>query len=243
MTIIYNPAGKAGEYSELALNLYKGCSHGCIYCYAPRSTRTSKSLFHQTNYIQARPQIIEQLKKEAPKFANSKIPVLLSFTSDPYQPAEKGLLLTRNALEILVKYNIKFTVLTKGGAWGLQRDMALFQANPENTWAVTLTHDDPGISMQWEPNAAPPNDRIQSLKIAHEAGIKTWVSLEPVFDVQAACRLVDLTHDFVDLYKVGKINYHPIAKTIDWRKFRKTIENQLIGLDKAYYIKKDLKNI
>ena len=48
MKIIYEPAGKAGEYSPLAANLYAGCTHGCKYCYVPQATRTDRKKFHET---------------------------------------------------------------------------------------------------------------------------------------------------------------------------------------------------
>lgn len=45
MNVIYEPKGKAGEYSPLAVNLYRGCDHGCTYCYAPAATRTARETF------------------------------------------------------------------------------------------------------------------------------------------------------------------------------------------------------
>jgi hypothetical protein len=84
--------------------------------------------------------------------------------------------------------------------------------NPINAWSATLTHDDPAVSLEWEPGAALPAERIEALRIAHTAGIKTWVSFEPVIDPESVCRLLDLPHGFVDFYKVGKLNYHPRAK-------------------------------
>jgi DNA repair photolyase len=104
----------------------------------------------------------------------------LSFITDPYQPIEKDLNITREALKILMANDLTVTILTKGGTWGLLRDKDLLQMNPANSWAVSLTCSNPEVSNKWEPFAAPPEERIDSLKIAHELGINTWVSFEPV---------------------------------------------------------------
>ena len=122
------------------------------------------------------------------------------------------------------------------------RDFDLLAQNPENAFSVTLTTDDPTESLLWEPGAAATEDRIKSLQIAKRAGINTWVSFEPVYNPETVYRLIDTTHDFTDLYKVGKMNYHPIAKEIDWPTFRNTIIDKLEKLEKPYYIKKDLAN-
>ena len=240
MAIIYEPKGKAHEYSPLAVNLYKGCAHGCVYCYGPSTIKIKKAVFSSPDYIQPRPGILEALKKDAAKLAGDKREILLSFTSDAYQPVEKDLRITRQALEILTAHGLTVTILTKGGAWGIRRDMDLLKQNSRNAWSVTLTHDDPAVSLEWEPGAALPEDRIESLRLAHSAGIKTWVSFEPVIDPEAVYRLLGATSEFVDFYKVGKLNYHPLAKEIDWRRFKKEIEARLTRLEKPYYLKKDL---
>ena len=241
MNIIYEPRGKAREYAELAVNLYKGCSHACVYCYAPAATFCDREKFSSPDYIRPRPAILETLEREAEKMQGDPRRILLSFTSDPYQPAEKTLGVTRKALEIFVVHNLTATVLTKGGTWGIARDQDLLQANPNNAWSVTLTLDDPTASLEWEPGAALPHDRIHSLRMAKEAGIHTWVSFEPVLDPEAVYRLLDQTSEFVDFYKVGKLNYHPLAREIDWRRFMGEMEKRLSRLGKLYYLKKDLR--
>lgn len=240
MPAIYEPRGKAREYSPLACNLYKGCSHACVYCFAPSATFVDRDKFSSPEYIQARPGILAALFNEAPKMAGDPREILLSFTSDPYQPCEKTKKLTRMALKTLLENRLTVTILTKGGSWGIIRDMDLLRTNPRNAWSVTLTHDNPAISLEWEPGAALPEDRIESLRIAHDNGIKTWVSFEPVFDPEAVYRLLEATAPFVDFFKVGKLNYHPLAKEIDWPGFRDRIITQLKKLGKPYLIKKDL---
>jgi DNA repair photolyase len=238
MSAIYEPRGKAREYSPLACNLYKGCSHGCVYCYAPSATFAKRETFYGSPSV--RKGIVEIVEKEAPKIAGSKDHVLLCFTCDPYQPLEKTEMVTRKVLEIFNSNNILTQVLTKGGLLAC-RDFDLLSLRKENLFSVTLTHDDPAIAMEWEPGAAPPAERIESLQVAHEMGISTWVSFEPVFDPESVYRMIEKTHPFVDLYKVGKMNYHPISKTMDWVKFRETCVEMLTQLGKSYYIKSDLR--
>lgn len=239
-SVIYEPRGKAREYAPLALNLYRGCAHGCTYCYAPTVTRISRERFHDPGFIRPRQEILAALQEQAAKMAGDPREILLCFTSDPYQPIEKESRITRFALEILMMNNLTVTILTKGGRWGLERDQDLLILNPLNSWAVTLTLDDFDESLKWEPMATTPGGRILSLKGAKRLGLQTWVSFEPVIDPEAVYRLLEATHEFVDLYNVGKLNYHPRAREIDWRRFRGEIEERLNKLGKPYYLKKDL---
>lgn len=239
MAVIYEPRGKAREYSELACNLYKGCSHACIYCYAPGATFTARETFSSHSYIRPRPLILQDLAKDAEKMAGDHRSILLSFTSDAYQPAEKDFQVTRKALGIMALYGLRPQILTKGGPWAINRDMDLLRKS-NAIWAASLTSDQTKESLEWEPGAALPDERIAALKIAKAAGLQTWVSFEPVINPEAVYRLIDQTHSFVDLYKVGKLNYHPHAKTIDWTAFLVEVEKRLDHYGKQRYIKKDL---
>ena len=238
--IIYEPTGRALEYSPLAANLYQGCAHACTYCFGPANARKTREEFHNPDYIKPREDILYHLEKDAKGYAGDTRPILLSFITDPYQPLEKDMNITREALKILMANDLTVTILTKGGTWGLLRDKDLLQMNPANSWAVSLTCSNPEVSNKLEPFAAPPEERIDSLKIAHELGINTWVSFEPVLYPKEVYRLLDKTYPFVDHYKVGKLNEHPHARTINWKEFREEIIYRLEKLGKSYYIKKDL---
>jgi len=239
MTIIYEPRGKAREYSPLAANLYSGCGHACIYCYAPSVTFTNPDKFSSESYIKPRKNILSLLEADAKKMKGNKNPILLSFTSDLYQPANDKFNIARPALEILSENELSITILTKGGTRAC-KDFDILAKNPNNTFSITLTTNVAEESIKWEPFAALPDDRIESLKIAHGAGIKTWVSFEPVINPLAVFQMIDRTHSFVDLYKVGKLNYHPYQKTINWHNFLLEVEIKLKKYNKPYYIKKDL---
>lgn len=236
---IYQPKGRAAEYSPLALNLYRGCGHKCYYCYAPHITQTPDAEFHNPK---PRANVIRDLHRGAKALAESgKIqPVLLCFICDPYQPIDNEFQLTRQAIQVLHSYNIPVQILTKGGLKAL-RDFDLL--GPDDAFAVTLTFTDAELSRQYEPEAALPLDRISSLAAAKKAGIKTWVSLEPVINPMQTLELIRMTHDFVDLFKVGKLNYDPLAKHINWNKFAHAAIETLEKYNCRYYLKQDLRDL
>lgn len=239
MSIIYEPRGKAGEYAPLAANLYKGCSHNCVYCYAPSATFKTREVFHSNDFIRPRPKVLEQFKKDCVKFTGDKREVLFSFTSDCYQRIESEIKLTQQALQIAKPHDIFAVILTKNGVLS-RRDLPLLASFERRKFGVTLTSDSPKVSLKWESGASLPSDRILALQDAWTLGIKTFVSFEPVIDPEAVYRLIDKTHEFVDFYKVGKLNYHPFQKTIDWPLFRETVIQKLEYYGKKYMIKKDL---
>ena len=237
--IIYEPKGKAAEYSPLAANLYRGCSHGCIYCYAPAVTRRTKEEFH--NEPAVRKNVMKQFEKDCIELTGDERPVLLSFTTDCYQQIDETERLTRRAIQLLHANDLKVNILTKGGKRS-ERDFDLLAAKPElSSYGATLTFGMDASSRQYEPDAAPTSERIASLKKAHDMGIHTWVSLEPVWTPANTRVLIQRTHEFVDLFKVGKMNYHPQQKEVDWKKFTVEIVELLESLGANYCIKDDLK--
>jgi len=237
--VIYEPSGRALEYSGLACNLYNGCDHRCVYCYAPSATRTAREEFQ---HPAPRKDILARLAHDAPLISSPMMPegksVLLSFTSDAYQHLDTKLGITREAIGIIHAAGMRVTVLTKGGHRA-ERDFDLMGL--EDTHAASLTLLDQGASLKWEPGAAVPQDRMRTLEKAHGLGMKTWVSLEPVIDPEAVYEIIAQTHTFVDLFKVGVLNYHEHAKTIDWARFAIAVVEQLERYGCNYYLKKDLR--
>ena len=234
MKTIYEPAGRAREYAPLALNVYRGCDHRCVYCYAPAATFTQPEAFGKPA---GRPGLLDALQREVIVNPGNGRRVLLSFTCDPYQTLDVELCHTRRAIEILHTGGYSVQVLTKGGARAL-RDLDLF--TPADAFATTLTLLDDACSLKWEPGAALPGDRIATLMRFHGAGIPTWVSLEPVLNPASALEIIRQTHEFVDLYKVGKLNHHRLAAVHDWQKFANDAVTLLESLGRPYYIKADL---
>lgn len=235
-SIIYAPRGQAGEYSKLATNPYRGCGHKCAYCYVPEVLRMSRPEFDAG--ATPRPGFLEALRKEAAKYRAVGITeqVMLSFTTDPYHPTDNSL--TRAVLQSLQHYGLGICTLTKGGARAL-RDLDLFRTD-RDAFASTLTSLDDAFSLKWERGAALPGDRIATLKAFHDAGIFTWVSLEPTLNTEASLAIIEHTHEFVDLYKIGRANYLPMTYTTDWESYTHQILDLVNRLGVKHYIKKDL---
>jgi DNA repair photolyase len=233
---IYAPAGQAGEYAPLAANPYRGCGHGCAYCYVPLVTKQPRPEFDAGAV--PRKDFLANLIKDARKYEaiGSTGQVMLSFTTDPYHPGDTSL--TRSTIETLRTHGLGFCTLTKGGTRAL-RDIGLFRPK-RDAFACTLTTLDERFSQKWERGAAMPASRLRALETFYDAGIFTWVSLEPTLDVEASLAIVRETHTFVDLFKVGRANYLPMSKTTDWRNYTVRMIDQLTHLGARHYIKRDL---
>ncbi len=234
---IYAPAGQAGEYAPLAVNPYRGCGHGCAYCYVPLVTKQPRPEFDAGATL--RPKFFAGLDRDARKYFEAGITAqaMLSFTSDPYHLGDTDP--TRRTLEYLKMYGLGFCTLTKGGTRAL-RDIDLFRPD-RDAFATTLTTLDDAFSLKWERNAALPADRIAALQAFHKRGIFTWVSLEPTLDILHSLSIVQRTHEFVDLYKVGRANYlKEITSTSDWRGYTLRMIDKLQQLGVRHYIKQDL---
>jgi DNA repair photolyase len=228
---IYQPAGRAREYSPLALNLYRGCSHGCTYCYAPSATFTRRQTFHLETG--PRPGIREALTEQCRGMRGDPREILLSFTSDPYQP---GASITRHTLNILARFDMNVQILTKGGLRAAE-DFPLLR---DRKWKFgsTISFWNESARKEYEPNAAPIPERIEAVKTAHAMGILTWISLEPVIDTIQALHVIEALYDHVDLWKLGAWNYDERAKQNDWRTYLHRALGLLAG--KQIVIKRDL---
>lgn len=236
MSKIYEPAGRAREYSPLALNLYKGCTHDCLYCYV-------RGLAKRWNYNYVHnvcvPSInFSELEKSANKFMGCDKQILLSFTGDPYCSEHS---VTRKALEILLFYGHKVAILTKGGMRCLD-DLDLFCKFGERIKVgATLTFANDEDSLKWEQGAALPEERLKTLEILNYHGITTWASFEPVIDTEQSLSLLEECGKIkVDHVKIGKINGEYDKNNVDWADFLDKAVNICRKYDMKFYIKKDL---
>lgn len=230
--IIYEPKGRAREYSPLALNHYKGCDHGCDTCYIVGMGFDNKT---------AEPRNISQVNfiRELKTCKYDK-QVLLSFIGDPYCNAEIEHRLTRQMLLLLLEYHVPVAILTKGGDRCLM-DLDLFkQFGPNIKVGASLTYWTEEETAEHEPGAAMPLDRMDTLTHLSEEGITTWVSLEPLYNVNYAYSFIDMLHGVVDEWKIGKLNHYKTKTEIDYTRYCQNIKNMLAG--KNYYVKKDLRD-
>ena len=234
---IYKPAGRAREYSPLALNYFKGCDHGCKYCYVPNMMKRFNSNYKHESVIS--PTDFHKLELSAKKMQGCGQQILLSFTGDPYCNAENGE--TRKVLEILNKYNHKVAILTKNPEKALKDIDLIKMFGNRIKVGATLTFDNEIDSKAWEPFAPTPESRIYGLCRFAESGVITWASFEPVIIPEQSLNCLSGVSEFIDHVKIGKINnYKGIDKKIDWAKFifesvKICRENKLL-----FYIKNDL---
>jgi len=233
--MIYKPKGMALEYAPLALNPYIGCNHGCTYCYGPAAMRRPD--FHDV--IRPRKDFLKKLALDIRdmKAENDKRQVLLSFATDPYNELEPKLKLTRNALMMLSKAEIPFTVLTKSDF--AEDDFDLYSAT-RDSFGVSLTTMNVAKADRWEPDAAKPWKRSEQLERAKRDGISTWVSLEPVMDSVEAMAVIYNVHEFTDVIKIGKLNHQQPEKPIDWQKFAFDAVELCEKLGQKYILKDSL---
>ena len=237
-SVIYETRGRAREFNELAINLFTGCGHQCVYCYGANVTHQSREMFENEPKPRVTPGDVQRSAADWAK-KGEKRSILLCFVTDPYQPIEAESRLTRTTIETLKRYGLRVTILTKAGMRAT-RDFDMLKPG-EDAFAVTLTCMNSRSSLKWEPKAALPVDRIRSLQMAKDRGLETWVSLEPVIYPADSMELMNLTREFVDHYKVGTMNYHPHGKSIDWKAFGFGIKSWMDEFGVKYYLKNDLR--
>ena len=211
---IYEPRGLAKEYADLALNLFDGCDHSCIYCYTPTLLHKTTEEFHST--VMPRKDILKKIEHDAKLLKGDKRKILLCFTCDAYSKGAMQHNTTTEALKILLEHGLNINILTKGGSRSLRDYDMLKQYKDQVTIGASLVFNNDEDSLKYEPNAAVTSDRCRALFQYHCAGFKTWVSFEPVWSADDVAELIEETWTYTDHYKIGKLNYHPHAKTVNW---------------------------
>jgi len=163
--------------SDNGMNLYRGCSHGCIYC-------DSRSKCYQMNHafedIEVKENALELLEK-ALLSKKKRCMIGTGAMTDPYIPLEGQLQMTRGALQIIEKHGFGVTVQTKSAR--ILRDLDLLQRIHEKSKAVvqmTLTTHDDALCRILEPNVSVTSERVEVLKRLRDAGIPTVVWLCPI---------------------------------------------------------------
>jgi DNA repair photolyase len=241
--LIYTPSGKAGEYAKkgYAANIFKGCKHGCKYCYVPsflKMNAEEKALFEST--VTPVPNLMERLEKDLKRLGELPVPIFLCFTCDPYPENWEMRNITRKVITTIMASGNAVNILTKGGTRSY-RDMPILCRDKRNKLGVTLTFHSDDLSEEWEPGAALPFDRINMLKAAKMHGISTWASIEPVIVPSESLRIMEFALPYVDKFKIGKWNYASAAKEIDWRRFAEDAIDLMEKNGKRYMLKDDLR--
>lgn len=166
-----------------SINPYRGCEHGCIYCYA-RPTHSylnlSPGLDFETRLV-AKVNAAELLKRELARPAYQPSAINLGSATDCYQPVERELGITRSVLEVLTACEHPFSIVTKSS--GVERDLDLIAAAARRQQAlvlVSITTLDPALCRKLEPRAAAPHRRLLTVKRLAEAGVPVGVNVAPI---------------------------------------------------------------
>ena len=179
--ITYNDSPDVGF--EASLNPYRGCEHGCIYCYA-RPTHEylgfSAGLDFESRIL-VKEHAPELLRRElaAPRWQPQVLS--LSGVTDPYQPIERRLRLTRRCLEVLAISRNPVTIVTKNGLIGRDRDLLGELARHQAACVcLSVTSLDPELRAVLEPRTSPPARRLAAIRALAQAGIPVVVLVAPV---------------------------------------------------------------
>jgi DNA repair photolyase len=205
-----------------SINPYRGCEHGCIYCFA-RPTHAylglSPGLDFETKLV-ARPNAAALLDAELRKKGYVCEPLAVGTNTDPYQPTENRLGIMRECLAVMAAFNQPVTITTKGALVTRDIDiLAPMAARNLCSVAVSVTTLDRGLARAMEPRAAVPAKRIEAIRMLSAAGIPVAVLVAPVIPaltdhelerIMAAARgagaiaasflLVRLPHEVKDLF-------------------------------------------
>ena len=168
---------------DRSINPYRGCEHGCIYCFARPSHAyhdLSPGLDFETKLF-AKPDAPALLRAELGKKGYVVAPIAFGTNTDPYQPIEEQWRITRGCIEVLAEYDHPLTITTKSDR--VTRDIDLLAPMAAKGLAVvalSITSLQPKVAMTVEPRAPAPRRRLAAVRKLTDAGIPTYVSLAPV---------------------------------------------------------------
>ncbi len=179
--ISYNQSPDLGF--DRAVNPYRGCEHGCVYCYA-RPTHAylglSPGLDFETRLL-FKPDVAELLERELRRPSYVARPLALGSNTDPYQPVERTLKLTRAVLEVLERFGHPVSIVTKSA--GVLRDLDLLRALAARrlvrVW-LSVTTLDAALARRMEPRAATPARRLEAVAALAAAGVPVGVLAAPM---------------------------------------------------------------
>jgi DNA repair photolyase len=193
-----NPSPDVGF--DLSINPYRGCEHGCIYCYA-RPTHGWLNLSPGVDFetrIVAKVNAAQVLRRELAAPGYVPRPLNIGSVTDAYQPVERRLGITRGVLEVLAEHRHAFSVITKSS--GIERDLDLIAPMAADRLAaayVSVTTLDSRLARTLEPRAAAPARRLLTIERLARAGVPVGVSVSPLIPflnepeleriLQAAC--------------------------------------------------------
>ena len=216
---------------DRSVNAYRGCEHGCIYCFA-RPTHAYLSLSPGLDFeskLTAKPLAPQLLRAELSKRGYQPKPLAMGTNTDPYQPIEADYRITRGLLEVLLEFGHPVTITTKSDRVTQDLDLLVKLASQELAMVViSVTSLDRKTARTLEPRAPTPPRRLAAIKALSDAGVPTFVSVSPIVPaitdheieaileaaadagaVGAFCRPVRLPHEVAPLFRAWLDAHHP----------------------------------
>lgn len=216
---------------DRSINPYQGCEHGCIYCYA-RPSHAYKNLSPGLDFetkIFYKADADKLLEQELAKKNYTCDTIVIGANTDPYQPAESKLQITRSLLKVLNRYHHPVTLITKGAL--VERDIDVLSDMAKRGLSkvcVSLTTLSTDLKMSLEPRASTPKARLKVIKKLTEAGVPVRVMAAPMIPMindmelerilqlaseagakYAGYVLVRLPYEVKDLFKEWLVNHYP----------------------------------
>ncbi|MFQ5965677.1 MAG: radical SAM protein [Candidatus Scalinduaceae bacterium] len=187
---------------DYCINPYVGCSHGCKYCYATFMKKYTGHAEVWGSFVDVKVNTPEVLERQLKRKVMGR--VMISSVTDAYQPIEAKYKLTRQCLEILLRYQFSVDILTKSSL--VLRDIDLIKKFKDIEVGVTVTTDDEGIRKVFEPKAPPITSRIDTIKKLHNNSVNTYAFIGPVLPMNPEA-LSEKISPYVDSIIIDRMNY------------------------------------
>lgn len=172
------------SFYDYTLNPYSGCAFGCTYCYAAFFSRSMELRQNWGYWLHIKQNAIQLLERFRKKSLQDKF-IYMSSVTDPYQPIEKELELTRSLLqELLLHHQPRLVVQTRGPL--VTRDIDLFQKFHHIQVNMTITTDNESVRRTFEPLCPSNSLRLEAIKKINAAGVPTCITLTPLLPVANA---------------------------------------------------------
>jgi DNA repair photolyase len=179
---ILTPASGFMDLYDFTLNPYSGCSFGCTYCYAAFFSRTAGQRDTWGKWVQVKQNALNELIKWRKKPLIDKT-IYISSVTDPYQPLEKDLRLTRHLLQELSDFHqVRPVIQTRSPL--VKRDIELFHRFRYIQVNMTITTDSEVIRKMFEPRCPPNEDRLKAIKEVSDAGIPACITMTPLLPIE-----------------------------------------------------------
>jgi hypothetical protein len=194
---VLTPASGFMSSYDYTLNPYSGCSFGCSYCYAAFFVRDVELQRSWGDWVAVKENALALLRSRRKSLAG--LSIYMSSVTDPYQPVERKLRLTRSVLGELVEHQPKLVIQTRSGL--VKRDLDLLQKFKDVRVNMTVTTDDEEVRRAFEPKCPTLKVRLEAAKALIEAGVATNITMTPLLPVRCPERFAE------DLLATGVTDY------------------------------------